>query len=81
MHDPFPALWADRMAALPDDAPDYRLRPTRNLLSEHLSCIVCGRGDDVTRDAPEWIVAMRSPYESITRGLHEACRARGEAKR
>lgn len=75
MNDPFPLIWADKLAKLPVVL-SCKIYPEPNTDCEHLSCLVCGRGDDKTKDATEWLVTMRSPYETITRGLHEACRVR-----
>ncbi len=75
MHDPFPSIWADRIARLPPvkTLSFTTLEPNRD--AEDLSCVICGKSHHIV---PEWLVTMRSPHETLTRGLHEACRERHE---
>jgi hypothetical protein len=49
------------------------LKPVANEDHEHLTCIICGRGESESRDAPEWLVTMRAPDATLCKGLHEEC--------
>jgi hypothetical protein len=73
MHDPFPTVWGDKIAALPPlTSGTFKLTP--NVYPpEDVTCVAChGRG-------PEWLLTMRSPSATITSGLHEECRRRSQS--
>lgn len=67
--------WRARLEALPQAAP-LELKPSWNIDREHLTCFVCGRGEDERFDPPEWVVRLKAPGRVITVGLHEECRVR-----
>ena len=71
MHDPFPSIWADRMARLPAVTTlTIRIEPNRALDYE-VTCMVCRRAGPC-----EWIALKRTANESIMAGLCESCRER-----
>ena len=56
-------------------APPIVLHLSQNTEGEELSCLICGRGGiGQFAVAPEWLVTMRTPYETRTAGMHEGCR-------
>ena len=79
MHNPFPQIWKDEIAALPPVS-ELTIAIVPNHEAERLSCIVCNLGHEERGRAPEWTVLLRSPYESVNKGLHERCRKRSERK-
>jgi hypothetical protein len=75
MHDPFPSIWGDRIAALPP-VEGVTLKLSPNIYPpDDVTCVAChGRW-------PEWLVTMRTPSSTITSGLHERCREKSEVMR
>lgn len=79
MHDFFPSIWKDKIAALPCVA-TLALPIAPNVDAELLTCIVCNRGEGRAGEVPEWLLTMRNPNERKTVGLHERCRERSQLK-
>jgi hypothetical protein len=49
------------------------LKPVDNEDGEHLTCIICGRGEEESLLAPEWLVTMHSDGVTHVKGLHARC--------
>lgn len=72
MHDPFPSIWGDKIAALPPLTRVSLVLTPNTYPPDDVTCVACHG------ERPEWLVTMRSRSATIIGGLHEECRRRSD---